>query len=209
MSTWWRGRRILAEKRARETMPLETFVEALKPDHPPRVAGTAVIMARDPGQVPTALLHALKHYKVLHERIVLMSVLTRDVPHVGDDERLELRDLGKGVYTLRLWYGFMDEPNILRALAQCRIQRLPLQPDGDVVHHRPRKAGAGAPPPAVVAMAQAAFHPDVEHRARRDRVLPDTRRTGSWSLAARSRSDRMRQPVMMRVRAADRPPSPA
>ena len=73
--------------------------------------------------MPTALLHALKHYKVLHERVVLLNVLTRDVPHVGDEERLELRDLGNGIYTLRLWYGFMDEPNILRALAQCRIQR--------------------------------------------------------------------------------------
>jgi KUP system potassium uptake protein len=80
-------------------------------------------MARDTGQVPTALLHALKHYKVLHERVVLLNVLTRDVPHVGDDERLELRDLGNGIYTLRLWYGFMDQPNILRALAQCRIRR--------------------------------------------------------------------------------------
>ena len=83
MSTWWRGRRILAEKRARETMPLETFVATLKPDHPPRIAGTAVIMARDTDQVPTALLHALKHYKVLHERVVLLNVLTRDVPHVA------------------------------------------------------------------------------------------------------------------------------
>ena len=54
---------------------------------------------------------------------MLLNVLTRDVPHVGDDERLELRDLGNGIYTLRLWYGFMDAPNILRALAQCRIQR--------------------------------------------------------------------------------------
>ena len=85
MSTWWRGRRVLAEKRARETMPLEAFCRLLKPDHPPRVAGTAVIMARDIDQVPTALLHALKHYKVLHERVVLLNVLTRDVPHVADE----------------------------------------------------------------------------------------------------------------------------
>jgi KUP system potassium uptake protein len=123
MSTWWRGRQVLAEKRARETMPLESFVATLKPDHPPRVAGTAVIMARDVDQVPTALLHALKHYKVLHQRLVLLNVLTRDVPHIGDDERLELRNLGNEIYTLRLSYGFMDEPNILRGLAQCRIQR--------------------------------------------------------------------------------------
>ena len=80
-------------------------------------------MARDVDQVPTALLHALKHYKVLHQRLVLLNVLTRDVPHISDDERLELRNLGNEIYTLRLSYGFMDEPNILRALAQCRIQR--------------------------------------------------------------------------------------
>jgi KUP system potassium uptake protein len=123
MSSWWRGRRILAEKRARETLPLNTFVENLSPDRPPRVAGTAVIMARDIDQVPTALLHALKHYKVLHERTVLMSIATKDVPHVTEDERLEIRDLGTGIFTIRIWYGFMDEPNVLRALAQCRAQQ--------------------------------------------------------------------------------------
>ena len=124
MSTWWRGRRILAERRARETMPLGPFLGSIRPDHPPRIAGTAVIMARDIQQVPTALLHALKHFKVLHERTVLMSVATKDVPHVADDDRLEIRDLGKGFFTVCIWYGFMDEPNLLRALAQCRLHQL-------------------------------------------------------------------------------------
>jgi KUP system potassium uptake protein len=59
---------------------------------------------------------------VLHARTVLMSIVTKDVPHVADEDRLEIQDLGKGFYTLRLWYGFMDEPNVLRALAQCRVQ---------------------------------------------------------------------------------------
>jgi KUP system potassium uptake protein len=124
MSTWWRGRGILAERRAVEAMPLEVFLDGIRPDHPPRVAGTAVIMTRDIGQVPTVLLHALKHYKVLHERTVLMSVVTRDEPHVPDDERLEIRDLGKGFFTVTVWYGFMDEPNLLRALAQMRLQQI-------------------------------------------------------------------------------------
>ena len=124
MSTWWRGRRVLAERRARETMPLGSFLDSVRPDHPPRIAGTAVIMARDIQQVPSALLHALKHFKVLHERTVLMSVATKDVPHVTDDDRLEIRDLGKGFFTVCVWYGFMDEPNLLRALAQCRLQQL-------------------------------------------------------------------------------------
>jgi KUP system potassium uptake protein len=124
MSTWWRGRRLLAERRARDTLPLDAFLDGVRPDHPPRIKGTAVIMAREIDQVPTALLHALKHYKVLHERTVLMSVATRDVPHVPDDERVEIRDRGKGFFTVRVWYGFMDQPNLLRALAQCRFQQL-------------------------------------------------------------------------------------
>ncbi|HTV88256.1 MAG TPA: potassium transporter Kup [Stellaceae bacterium] len=124
MSTWWRGRGVLAERRARDAMPLDVFLDGIRPDHPPRVAGTAVIMTRDINQVPNVLLHALKHYKVLHERTVLMSVVTRDEPHVPDDERLEIRDLGRGFFTVCVWYGFMDEPNLLRALAQMRLRQI-------------------------------------------------------------------------------------
>jgi KUP system potassium uptake protein len=123
MSTWWRGRGILAARRAREAMPLDLFLAGIGPDHPPRIAGTAVIMAREIDTVPTALLHALKHYKVLHERTVLMSVVTKDVPYVGDDERLQITDLGKGFFAVRVWYGFLDEPNLMRALAQMRLQQ--------------------------------------------------------------------------------------
>jgi KUP system potassium uptake protein len=124
MSTWSRGRSVLNAQRAQETMPVEDFVASLKPDRPARIPGTAIIMARLIDRVPLALLHALKHFKVLHERTVLMMVETEDVPHVGNDERLEIRDLGKGFYAIRVRYGFMDEPNLLRALAQCRLQQL-------------------------------------------------------------------------------------
>jgi KUP system potassium uptake protein len=122
MATWWRGRRRLGEQRARDAMPLEQFVDSLKPDRPIRVPGTAVFLTRDINIVPLALLHALKHYKALHERVVLMHVATQDVPHVPDEQRLEITGLGKGFYTLRLRYGFMDQPNVMRALAQCRVQ---------------------------------------------------------------------------------------
>jgi KUP system potassium uptake protein len=124
MSTWWRGRWLLTERRAKEALPLATFVDTLKPDRPPRVPGTAVIMARDIEQVPAVLLHALKHYKVLHARTVLMSIKTEDIPHVPEEERMEIRNLGMGFYTVLLRYGFMDEPNLLRALAQCRLHDL-------------------------------------------------------------------------------------
>jgi KUP system potassium uptake protein len=121
MATWWRGRRRLAELRARDAMPLRQFVDPLNPAKPPRVPGTAIFMTRDLTRVPIALLHALKHYKVLHERVVMMQVDTQDVPHVPGEQRLEIGELGKGFYTIRVRYGFMDEPNILRALAQCRV----------------------------------------------------------------------------------------
>jgi KUP system potassium uptake protein len=122
MGTWWRGRRILAEQRARDAMPLTQFVDMLNPERPVRVPGTAIFMARDLNQVPSALLHALKHNKALHERVVMMQVDTEDVPHVLDDRRLEIDEVGKGFYTMRVRYGFMDEPNIMRALALCRVQ---------------------------------------------------------------------------------------
>ena len=121
MATWWRGRRLLAEKRARDAMALREFVTALKADNPTRISGTAIFMTRNLEHVPLALLHALKHYKVLHKRVVMMQVETEDVPHVPEEQRLEIGELGKGFYTIRLRYGFMDQPNVVRALAQCRI----------------------------------------------------------------------------------------
>src|SRR5207244_607169 len=94
MATWWRGRRVLAELRARDAMPLAQFVAALNPERPVRVPGTAVFLTRDVMQVPVALLHALKHNKALHERVVMMQVETEDVPHVGDERRLDIREVG-------------------------------------------------------------------------------------------------------------------
>jgi KUP system potassium uptake protein len=103
MGTWWRGRRIMTELRARDALPVEQFVEALNPARPVRVPGTAIFMTRDLAHVPVALLHAMKHYKALHERVILMQVETIDVPHVRGERRL-------------------DEPNVMRALAQARVQ---------------------------------------------------------------------------------------
>jgi KUP system potassium uptake protein len=122
MGTWWRGRRLLAEQRARDALPLAQFVDGLNPERPVRVPGTAVFMTPDLTQVPVTLLHALKHYKALHERVVMMQVETEDVPHVPAERRLEINEVGKGFYTMHVRYGFMDEPNVMRALAQCRVQ---------------------------------------------------------------------------------------
>ena len=122
MGTWWRGRRLIADMRARDALPLSSFLQRLNPQSLMRVSGTAIFMTRDLSQVPVVLLHALKHYKTLHERVVLMQVKTEDIPHVPDERRLEIDERGKGFYTMLVRYGFMDEPNIMRALAQCRLE---------------------------------------------------------------------------------------
>jgi KUP system potassium uptake protein len=123
MSAWRRGREIISRIRAKDALPISTFVETLRPDRPVRVPGTAVFMTSNIRVVPGALLHNLKHNKVLHERVVLMSVHVEDFPHVPEESRLEIAALGKNFYTMVIHYGFMDEPNIPRALAQCRMQQ--------------------------------------------------------------------------------------
>ncbi len=124
MSTWMQGRDRLAAQRARGALPLSTFLATLKPGHPERVDGTAIFMTANPDLVPAALLHNLKHNKVLHERVVLMKIETGDIPHVPDDQRLEVKNLEHNFHTVTVRYGFLDEPNIPRTLAQLRLMRL-------------------------------------------------------------------------------------
>jgi KUP system potassium uptake protein len=124
MSTWRLGRDVLARQRAKDALALGPFVDRVSPEKPHRVPGTSIFMTANLGVVPNALLHNLKHNKVLHERVVLMTIHVEDFPHVPDDQRLDIHDLGKGFYTITVNYGFSDEPNILRALAQCRLQQM-------------------------------------------------------------------------------------
>ncbi|HEY5208290.1 MAG TPA: potassium transporter Kup [Stellaceae bacterium] len=121
MTTWRTGRQRLSAVRALAGLPLENFITSLKPDHPMRVPGTAVFTTANNNTVPNALLHNLKHNHVLAERVILMTVMTEDIPHVPDDQRVAIRHLDKNFHTITLHYGFMDQPNIPRALAQCRI----------------------------------------------------------------------------------------
>jgi KUP system potassium uptake protein len=121
MTTWRTGRRQLTAVRARGGLPLDNFIASLRPDHPVRVPGTAVFTTANNQMVPNALLHNLKHNHALAERVILMTVITEDIPHVADEQRLEIRHLDKNFHTITLHYGFMDQPNIPRALAQCRI----------------------------------------------------------------------------------------
>ena len=121
MVSWLSGRAVLMRERSQNSMPLDLFLANYNPQRIKRVPGTAVFMTGDVDSVPTALLHNLKHNKVLHERVVLMHVQTEDIPHVPEERRLEFRHLEHNFHIIKVHYGFMDEPNIPRALAQCRM----------------------------------------------------------------------------------------
>ena len=119
MTTWKRGRQLLAERLQGERLELSMFIESLASSMPTRVAGTSVFLNADPKGVPHALLHNLMHNKVLHERVVLVSVQFFDVPYVPDIDRIEVRQLKENFWSVVVQYGFMDEPNVPEALQLC------------------------------------------------------------------------------------------
>jgi KUP system potassium uptake protein len=121
MTVWIWGRGKLGRQRASAGMPLAMLVSSLKPDRPARVPGTAIYMSSQVDNVPAALLHNMKHNKILHERNVLMTVLTADVPRISEADRLEIRHFEQNFHTVRIRYGFLEEPDIPRALALCRV----------------------------------------------------------------------------------------
>ncbi|HUC72000.1 MAG TPA: potassium transporter Kup [Stellaceae bacterium] len=121
MMTWLWGRQRIAVQRASGALPLVTLIENLRPDHPARVPGTAIYMTARVDNVPAALLHNMKHNKILHERNVLMTVRTEDVPRLPEAERLQIDHLSQNFHTVTIHYGFLEEPDIPRALALCRV----------------------------------------------------------------------------------------
>ena len=124
MTTWKRGRRLLHERLRAEAMPLDAFVRNIAGSSIQRIPGTAVFMTQNPDAVPHALVHSLKHYKALHERIVLLTVTTMDEPSVPDHRRLEIEAVTDSLYKVRVCYGFMDKPDLPQALALCRLPEL-------------------------------------------------------------------------------------
>jgi KUP system potassium uptake protein len=120
MYTWRRGTRLLFEKTRRQEMPLKDLVARLERKPPQRVPGTAVFFTSDPQSAPTALLHSLKHYKVLHEHNVILTVETADTPRVAKEDRVRIEPIGDTFSTVRLRFGFMETPNVPKALAIAR-----------------------------------------------------------------------------------------
>jgi len=124
LSTWKRGREILFAKLHPGAIPLEPFIRSIT-EHPPvRVPGTAVFLTASQEGVPHALLHNLNHNKVLHERVVLLTVRSEDIPHVPDSQRIDVAPLGHDFFRVTVHYGFKDEPDLPAALEGCKCKGL-------------------------------------------------------------------------------------
>src|SRR4051812_30215997 len=128
MRTWKRGRSILAEKLVTDAIDLKSFLESVFAAPPLRVPGTAVFLTAEPGTVPNAMLHNLKHNKVLHEHNLFVTVRNHEVPWVGLDKRAEIESLGHDCWQVTLHYGFKNDPDVPRALEHVRTRGCDLDP---------------------------------------------------------------------------------
>ncbi len=116
LTTWSRGRTLMRERMAESTMPAEVFIKSASKSAQ-RVPGTAIFMASSSAGIPSALLHNIKHNKILHDRVVILTVQIEDVPYANPDKRAECQDLGNGFYRLTMRFGFLEETDVPATLA--------------------------------------------------------------------------------------------
>jgi KUP system potassium uptake protein len=128
MATWRRGRQILNDRLASTQLEAADLLRDLASNRIHRVPGTAIFMSRRPEGIPTSLLHNLKHNKVVHKHVVLLSVVVEEIARLPEQERVKWEDLGHGVFRLVLRFGYMDETNLPSILAAIKDPPVPLQP---------------------------------------------------------------------------------
>jgi len=128
MTTWQRGRQILAAKMKEASISLDLFIQDVAATHPHRVKGVALFLTGNPNGIPRTLLHNYKHNKILHQQIVLLSVHNEDIPSVPDAERTHITALPEGFYQIIVRYGFSEDPDLISALKTLNIEGLDLDP---------------------------------------------------------------------------------
>jgi KUP system potassium uptake protein len=128
MTSWHRGRDLMLARWRQDSLPLSSFLARLPQSRTVRVPGLAVFLTGNPDYVPAALLHNLKHNKVLHDRVLFVTVQNVDEPEVGPDRRTEVAQLAPGIHRVELRYGFMESPNIPRALEDLNSRGVPFDP---------------------------------------------------------------------------------
>jgi KUP system potassium uptake protein len=120
--TWRRGRSLMFHRLSEQGIPLKPFLDSLRMSPPTKVEGTAIFMTSSTTAVPHALLHNLKHNRVLHDKTVFLTIVTHDVPVVPTEDRVQYERLGDGFYRLEAWYGFKEQPDIDEILNSCRVR---------------------------------------------------------------------------------------
>ncbi|MEG0858947.1 MAG: potassium transporter Kup [Pseudomonas sp.] len=128
MTTWKRGKQILVERLDEGSLPLPLFISSIRVQPPHRVEGTAVFLTARADAVPHALLHNLLHNQVLHNQVVLLTVVSEDTPRVPAQQQFEVEAYGEGFYRVLLHFGFMDEPDVPAALKLCHLEGLDFSP---------------------------------------------------------------------------------
>jgi KUP system potassium uptake protein len=129
MITWKQGRELLWSRLRRRTLSLDKFLKSIALDPPLRVDGQAVFLTGNPDVVPVALMHNLKHNKVMHNQIAFLNFRTREIPRVPNNEKVEVEKLGSGFYRVVAWYGFMEEPKIKNIFSLAREKGLDFDPE--------------------------------------------------------------------------------
>lgn len=128
MTTWKRGRQLLVDHLDEQALPLPLFIASIRSQPPHRVQGTAIFLTARSDAVPHALLHNLLHNQVLHEQVVLLTVVSEDEPRVDPERRFEVESYGDGFFRVVLHFGFIDEPDVPAALRLCHLNDLDFSP---------------------------------------------------------------------------------
>lgn len=129
MTTWQTGRRHVQADLETRALPIEFFLQSLDIEKPVRVPGTAVFMSGNPHGTPLALLHNIKHNRVLHERVILLTMATEDEPHVSAEKRVTVEEMRHGIYRVIAHYGFMQEPLVAEVLVAIKAKGLEINPE--------------------------------------------------------------------------------
>jgi KUP system potassium uptake protein len=128
MWTWKQGREILLNNMHENDPRLEDFVKVFAAENKSRIARTAVFLCANPDTVPQALMHNLKHNQVLHQTNLILTVVFSNVPVVAQEQRLTVKELGAGFWQIKCHYGFMETPNIPKALENCKLENVTIDP---------------------------------------------------------------------------------
>ena len=177
MVTWLRGRQALAEKLRKESVELVPLLESLERRQPTRVAGAAVFMQTDPVYAPSALMHNLKHNRVLHDILVFITVETTIEPRLESENRVTVKQLPLGAWLVEARFGYMEQPDVPKALRACAPFGLEIDPrQASLLPRPPRHPHVG--PLAHAVLATAHLHHAGQPVCPRHRVLPHPARPG-------------------------------